>query len=66
MDRYANAQLTGAEVIAELFQMAKGVAAEARRGAQFDTPLGTNRLAVFDTIAENESAVDVMGTDVFA
>lgn len=66
MNRYTNAQLTAAEVIAELVALAKDVAAEARRGEQFDPPLGADELAVFDAIAENESAVDVMGTDVLA
>lgn len=66
MNRYANAQLTAAEVIAELVALAKDVATEAQRGKSFDPPLGTDELAVFDAIADNESAVDVMGTDVLA
>lgn len=66
MLKYAKANLTAAEVIAELVALAKEVAVEAKRGEKFDPPLGSDELAVFDAIAENESAVDVMGTDVLA
>ena len=66
MNRYANAQLTAAEVIAELVALARDVAAEARRGERFDPPLDTDELAVFDAIAGNESAVGVISTDVLA
>jgi type I restriction enzyme R subunit len=66
MLKYANANLTAAEVIAELVALAKEVAVEAKRGEKFDPPLGSDELAVFDAIADNESAVDVMGTDVLA
>ncbi len=66
MNRYTNSQLTAAEVIAELIALAKEVAAEAKRGETFDPPLGTDELAVYDAVADNESAVDVMGTDVLA
>ena len=66
MNRYTNAQLTAAEVLAELFEMAKDIAAEAKRGESFDPPLGRDELAAYDAIADNESALDVLGQDVLA
>ena len=66
MNAYANSQLTAAEVIAALVALARDVADEARRGEGFDPPLGTDELAVYDAIVENESAVDVLGTDTLA
>jgi type I restriction enzyme R subunit len=64
--RYTNAQLTAAEVLAELFAMAQDIAAEARRGQQFTPPLGRDELATYDAIADNASALDVLGQDVLA
>ena len=66
MVRYTNAQLSAAEVLAELYAMAQDIAAEARRGQQFDPPLGRDELATYDAIADNASALDVLGTDVLA
>lgn len=66
MVRYTNQQLTAAEVIAELVEMAKEVVAEADRGKQFSPPLENDELAFYDVIVQNESAVDVMGSDVLA
>jgi len=66
MLRYTNSQLTAAEVLFELFEMAKDLAAEARRGEQFDPPLGRDELATYDAIADNASALDVLGQDVLA
>ena len=66
MIRYTNSQLTAAEVIAELVELAKEVAADARRGEQFDPPLDHDQLAFYDTVASNESAVLEMGDDVLA
>nr|WP_282097596.1 type I restriction enzyme endonuclease domain-containing protein [Saccharomonospora xinjiangensis] len=40
--------------------------ADARRGRQFDPPLSEDELAFYDAVAENESAVTEMGTDVLA
>lgn len=40
--------------------------AEADRGKTFDTPLGSDELAYYDAVSENESAVDVMGKGVLA
>lgn len=66
MNRYTNQQLTSAEVIAELIELAKEVAAEATRGEQFTPPLNSDELAFYDAVAANESAVDVQGDDVLA
>lgn len=66
MRRYTNQQLTSAEVIAELIEMAKEVAAEAKRGANFSPPLSHDELAFYDAVAQNESAVEVQGEDVLA
>jgi type I restriction enzyme R subunit len=66
MNRYTNQQLTSAEVIAELVELAKDVAAEASRGSTFSPPLSSDELAFYDAVATNESAVDVQGDDVLA
>ncbi|MGB2919748.1 MAG: type I restriction endonuclease subunit R [Mycobacterium sp.] len=66
MRRYTNQQLTSAEVIAELIEMAKEVAAEGNRGAHFSPPLSHDELAFYDAVAQNESAVEVQGEDVLA
>jgi type I restriction enzyme R subunit len=66
MRRYTNGQLTSAEVIAELIQMAKEVAAEGNRGAHFTPPLSNDELAFYDAVATNESAVELQGEDVLS
>jgi type I restriction enzyme R subunit len=66
MNKYTNQQLTSAEVIAELIDMAKEVAAEASRGARFSPPLNSDELAFYDAVAQNESAVAQQGEDVLA
>ncbi|MDM7853651.1 type I restriction endonuclease subunit R [Cellulomonas alba] len=66
MNRYTNQQLTSAEVIAELIELAKEVAAEARRGEEFTPPLNSDELAFYDAVAANESAVDIQGEEVLA
>ncbi len=66
MRKYTNQQLTSAEVIAELIELAKDVVAESSRGARFDPPLDQDQLAHFDAVATNDSAVDVMGEGVLA
>ncbi len=65
-NRYLNSQLTAAEIIEELIRMAKDIAAEARRGEQFDPPLGRRELATYDALASNESADLIMGQDTLA
>jgi len=66
MRKYTNQQLTSAEVIAELIAMAKEVAAEGNRGQRFTPPLSHDELAFYDTVADNESAVEFQGEDVLA
>ncbi|WP_051451496.1 type I restriction endonuclease subunit R [Actinospica robiniae] len=66
MNRYRNQQLTSAQIIAELVEMAKQIHADESRGQQFTPPLNEDQLAFYDAVAENPSAVDVMGKDVLA
>ena len=66
MTRYTNSQLTAAEVIAELIELAREVREESRRGAAFDPPLDDDQLAFYDAVATNESAVREQGEDVLA
>ncbi|MGH3605683.1 MAG: DUF3387 domain-containing protein [Pseudonocardiaceae bacterium] len=66
MRKYTNQQLTSAEVIAELIELAKEVAAEGNRGQRFDPPLSHDELAFYDAVSTNESAVQVQGDDVLA
>ncbi|ATG51411.1 DEAD/DEAH box helicase [Brachybacterium vulturis] len=66
MLKYTNKQLTAAEIITQLIEMAQEVSAEASRGERFSPPLGTDELSVYDVIAQNPSALDVMGDDTLA
>jgi type I restriction enzyme, R subunit len=66
MIKYTNQQLTAAQVIAELVEMAKEVVAESDRGKQFDPPLHSDELAFYDVVAQNPAAVEGMGDDVLA
>ncbi|NEE04616.1 type I restriction endonuclease subunit R [Phytoactinopolyspora halotolerans] len=66
MKKYTNQQLTSAEVIAELIEFAKEVAAEGKRGARFAPPLSEDELAFYDAVSTNESAVELQGEDVLA
>ena len=66
MRKYTNQQLTSAEVIAELIEMAKEVAAEGNRGEHFTPPLSDDELAFYDAVSSNESAVELQGEDVLA
>jgi len=66
MTRYTNAQLTSAEVIAALIEVAHEVAAEGNRGARFTPPLSEDELAFYDAVASNASAVEVQGEGVLA
>jgi type I restriction enzyme R subunit len=66
MNRYTNQQLTSAEVIAELIELAKEVAAEGNRGARFSPPLDSDELAFYDAVSSNESAVELQGEDILA
>ncbi|AEG43665.1 type I restriction endonuclease subunit R [Isoptericola variabilis] len=66
MLRYTNSNLTSAEVIQALVEMAKDLAAEATRGQRFEPPLDHDELAFFDAVAQNESAVLLQGDDKLA
>lgn len=67
MARYTNQQLTAAQVISELVELAKEVVEEANRGNQFEPPLHTDELAFYDMLArEDDTAIDVMGSDTLA
>ncbi|MGO4384666.1 type I restriction endonuclease subunit R [Specibacter sp. RAF43] len=66
MKKYTNQQLTSAEVIAELVELAREVAQEANRGKKFTPPLNSDELAFYDAVAQNESAVEVQGQGVLA
>ncbi|WP_157254922.1 type I restriction endonuclease subunit R [Nonomuraea typhae] len=66
MNRYIRAQLTSAELIAELVAMAKDVAADARRGERFDPPLNVAELAFYDAVASHGIAKALMGEDILA
>ena len=66
MNKYTNQQLTSAEVIADLIEMAKEVAAEGNRGREFTPPLSEDELAFYDAVSTNESAVALQGQDVLA
>lgn len=66
MNKYTNQQLTSAEVIAELVELAREVAAEGNRGQHFSPPLNDDELAFYDAVAQNESAVEVQGESVLA
>ena len=66
MKKYTNQQLTSAEVIAELVELAREVASEANRGSHFAPPLNSDELAFYDAVASNESAVEVQGEGVLA
>jgi len=64
--RYTNQQLTSAQVIAELVELARDIAAEAARGASFSPPLSEDELAFYDAVAQNESAVQEQGPAILA
>ncbi|GAA4379588.1 type I restriction endonuclease subunit R [Agromyces bauzanensis] len=66
MNKYTNQQLTSAEVIAELVELAREVAAEGNRGQHFSPPLNDDELAFYDAVAQNESAVEIQGESVLA
>jgi len=66
MRKYTNQQLTSAEVIAELIELAKEVAAEGNRGQHFSPPLSGDELAFYDAVSTNESAVALQGDAVLA
>ncbi len=66
MRRYTNAQLTSAEVIAALADLAQDISTEAGRCRSFDPPLSTAELAFSDAVSQNESGAPAAGSDVLA
>ncbi|NEE57366.1 DUF3387 domain-containing protein, partial [Streptomyces sp. SID8455] len=66
MTRYMRQQLTSAEIIAQLVELAKTVAEDARRGEKFTPPLGNDELAFYDAVADLGSARDLMGDEVLS
>lgn len=66
MRKYTNQQLTSAEVIAELVELAKDVHAERTRGDSFTPPLNIDELTFLDAVALNESAVTELGAGKLA
>ncbi|MFF2557398.1 type I restriction endonuclease subunit R [Nocardia sp. NPDC058058] len=66
MRKYTNQQLTAAEVIAELIELAKEATAESNRGQNFTPPMSSDELAFYDAVRENESAVQAMTDDTLA
>jgi type I restriction enzyme R subunit len=59
--RYQNNLLTTAQVIEELIRMAKEIRDSDKRGEQFN--LSNDELAFYDALANNKSAIDVLGND---
>ena len=59
--RYHTNAITTAEVLQELIQLAKDTRAARQRGEE--TCLSDEEIAFYDALAENESAVQVMGDD---
>lgn len=66
MVQYTNAQLSSAEILAVMFDLAVEIRDEANRGARFDPPLNSDELAFYDAVASNESALEIMGDDKLA
>ncbi|GAA3550326.1 type I restriction endonuclease subunit R [Nonomuraea rosea] len=66
MIRYMREQLTSAEIIAKLVELAKEIAADPQRGEQFSPPLNWRELAFYDAVADHGTAKKVMGDEVLA
>jgi type I restriction enzyme R subunit len=66
MTKYTNQQLTSAEVIAAMVELAREISDEADRGKRFDPPLSSDEVAFYDAVAQNESAVTLQGEDTLA
>lgn len=59
MNQYHNHNLTVMEIITELVEMAKALQAELAKGQQLG--LNSAELAFYEALAQNQSAVDLMG-----
>ncbi|WP_369392731.1 type I restriction endonuclease subunit R [Streptomyces sp. CG1] len=66
MTRYMRQQLTSAELIAQLVEMAKTIAEDARRGEKFTPPLSNDELAFYDAVADLGSARELMGDEILS
>ncbi|GGO19491.1 DEAD/DEAH box helicase [Microbispora rosea subsp. aerata] len=66
MIRYMREQLTSAEIIAKLVELAKEIANDHRRGEQFTPPLDWQELAFYDAVADHGTARELMGDEVLA
>ncbi|WP_328951347.1 type I restriction endonuclease subunit R [Streptomyces sp. NBC_00184] len=66
MVKYMRQQLTSAEIIAKLVEMAKEIANDAKRGDQFDPRLSNDELAFYDAVADLGSARELMGDEVLS
>lgn len=66
MRRYTNENLSAAEILAELFAMAKEVSADDARGERFRPPLNPDELAFYDAVSAKESVRQVMDDDKLA
>ncbi|MFI7190187.1 type I restriction endonuclease subunit R [Nocardia nova] len=64
MNKYTNQQLTSAQVISALIELAREAAKERDRGATFTPRLNEDELAFYDAVHENESAVIELGDDI--
>jgi type I restriction enzyme R subunit len=62
--RYQNRTIDAAEVITELIDIAKEIRDAAKRGEELG--LNDEEIAFYDALAENESAVEVMGDQQLA
>ncbi len=66
VNRYTNEHLTAAEIIAEMVEFSKEIAAEKNRGQQFNPPLNDDELAFYDVVASSGSAEGALEDDVIA
>ncbi|MBA9002818.1 type I restriction endonuclease subunit R [Thermomonospora cellulosilytica] len=66
MRKYTNQNISAAEVIAQLFELAKEVAADANRGQQFSPALTSDELAFYDAVAAKENVRNLMGDEKLA
>src|SRR5690606_35757334 len=64
MHRYTNQQLSSAQIIAELVEMAKQISAEGDRGAALG--LTADELAFYDAVAAYAAALDEVGSGKLA
>jgi len=62
--RYTNRTIDATEVIGELVHLAKDIREAGQRGEKLG--LATEELAFYDALADNESAVEVMGDETLA